>query len=415
LNDSSGKRAQSGWYLGGIASWFLGTGAQMSLFPYLIAVVLEADARNLGIAQTSAMLPALLLMLLGGAAADRVDCRTLLIRLHVLAALPPLVLAAVVAYDAMTYVVLLSYGISMGCVSAFVVPARDSLLSRVAGSDVQRTVIATMGIQNVSQIVGTVIGGFAAAMGAPTVLICQSLAMLAGSLACAQLLPAPPVAREPSRTGAGTEIRAGLSEVLHNPRILSVTVLAAAIGLFFMGSFMVAIPLLLRDTYGGSAPQIAAGNASMMLGMLAGTGLLFARGGVRRQGRALILSLVAGALVLGSLSLAPPELALYAMIFCFGAGGGIAMPSGRTLVQEAASDSQRARVLSVYSLGFMGAAPFGALMMGFLVEALGARTAVLVPAALMLATIAATTLLTNIWSFHGAHEADPPDVVAKRL
>jgi MFS family permease len=137
----------------------------------------------------------------------------------------------------------------------------------------------------------------------------------------------------------------------------------------------------------------------MMLGMLGGTGLLFARGGVERQGRALILSLMVGAFVLAGFSLAPPEPALYAMIVMFGAGGGIAMPTGRTLVQEAASANQRARVLSIYSLGFMGAAPFGALSMGFLAEAFGARTAVLVPAALMLTALAATTLLTDIWSF----------------
>jgi MFS family permease len=405
LSDSPHAPAQHRWYLGGVGSWFLGVGAQMSLFPYLVAVVLEADAKSLGIAQTAAMLPALLLMLLGGAAADRVDCRTLLIRLHFFAALPPLALAGVVAFGDVTYLALIAYGVAMGCVSAFVIPARDSLLSRVAGSDVQRTIIATMGIQNVCQIAGTAIGGFAAALGAPVVLVCQSLAMLAGCVICAQLLPAPPIGERPARSSAAVEIRAGLSEVLHSPRLLSVTLLAAAIGLFFMGSFIVAIPLLLRDVYGGSAPEIAAGNASMMLGMLAGTGLLFARGGVQRQGRALILSLTAGALILASLSLAPPELALYALIAAFGAGGGIAMPSGRTLVQEAASDSQRARVLSVYSLGFMGAAPFGALMMGFLVEALGPRTAVLIPAALMLTTIAATAALTKIWSYQGG---DPP-------
>ena len=81
------------WYFGGASSWFLSAGAQMSLFPYLVAVVLEEDARRVGLAQTSAMLPVLLLMLLGGATADRTDCRRLLIRLHLIAAIPPLALA----------------------------------------------------------------------------------------------------------------------------------------------------------------------------------------------------------------------------------------------------------------------------------------------------------------------------------
>lgn len=402
------RRAQVPWYFGGVSSWFLATGAQMSLFPYLVAVVLEEDARRVGLAQMSAMLPALLLMLLGGAAADRSDCRRLLIRLHLVAAIPPMALAAVVANGQLTYSALIAYGIAMGCVTAFVVPARDSLLSRVAGQDVQRAVIATMGIQNISQIVGIVVGGLAAAIGSPSVLVFQSLFLALGSAACAQLLPAPAASRPPGATSAADEIRAGLLEVWQNPRILSATALAGGVGLFFMGSFIVAIPLLLRDVYGGSSPEIAAGNASMMIGMLVGTGALFMRGGVRRQGRALVIAQVTGSCLLASLSLAPPEFALYALILAFGAGGGVAMPAGRTLVQEAASDEQRARVLSVYSLGFMGAAPLGALGMGFLVEAFGARLAMLFPAGMMLLTIAATCALTDIWSFTGAPKGEEP-------
>jgi MFS family permease len=400
------SRSQGFWYFGGVGSWFAAAGIQSTLFPYLVAVVLAESARSVGIAQTLVMLPALLLILLGGAAADRADCRKLIVRLHLIAALPPLGLAAVIANDELSYMALVAYGLALSSIAAFVVPARDSLLSRVAGQDVQRAVIATMGIQNVSQIVGTALGGVAAALGAPLLLVGQSVMLAIGSIVSARLLPARPITRG-ARSSPAAQIRAGLQEVASSPHLRAATGLAIAIGLFFMGSFVVALPLLLRDSYDGSAPEIATSSASMMLGMLCGTVVLFARGGVQRQGRALILSLAAGAFVLASFGLAPPLAALYGLVFLFGAVGGVALPSARTLVQEAASEAQRARVLSVYSLGFMGAAPVGALSMGFLVEAFGAQAAMLPPAAAMLVTVTVTALTTDLWSYQGRGRTEP--------
>lgn len=78
------------------------------------------------------------------------------------------------------------------------------------------------------------------------------------------------------------------------------------------------------------------------------------------------------------------------------------MPTGRTLVQEAAAPSHRARILSIYSLGFMGAAPIGALSMGALADAIGLVPAILPPAVSMLVFVGVLVLATDIWNFEGA-------------
>jgi hypothetical protein len=65
--------SQLRWYLGGVSSYFLSGGAQMVLLPWLVAVVLQESAERVGIAQSLAMLPGLLLILVGGATADRSD------------------------------------------------------------------------------------------------------------------------------------------------------------------------------------------------------------------------------------------------------------------------------------------------------------------------------------------------------
>jgi MFS family permease len=389
----------------GVGCWFLGAGTQGTLFPWLITVVLAEDAFRVGAAQTLAMLPALLLILVGGAYADRHDGRRVLIALHCLACVPPLVLAAALSAGHQSYSAILAYAVAMGALTAFIVPARDSLLSRVAGTDLQRTVTLTILLQTIAQVVGTAIAGTAAALGAPGVLFCQAIANLAGAFASWRLLPAPPSSSAPSR-GQLAEIGAGLRELVETRRLLTVTLLAVSIGVLFLGPFLVGLPLMVRDLYAGSAPEIAGINAAMMLGMLTGAGGLLARGGVRRQGRAVLVSLLAGATALLGVSFGPPLPVVYGLVFLFGVGGGVATPAGRTLVQEAAPESHRARILSAYSMGFMGAAPIGAFAAGLLAEAFGPLTAIAVPAASMGMVIALTLFASDAWHWESGSQYD---------
>jgi MFS family permease len=387
------------WYLGALVGWFVGSGAQATLFPWLVAVLLSESAVRVGAAQTLAMLPALLLVLPGGVVADRSDGRSLLIRLHALAAVPPAALAIALAQGHRSYAAVLAYAIAMGAISALAIPTRDALLSRVGGPDLQRAVTLSIALQVASQIAGTLVGGLAATWGAPSVLAVQAGANLAGALASRRLPPASPSPSASSRTGRWAEIREGFRELVRTPRLLPVTLLFASVGLLFLGAFLVAMPLVVRDAYAGSSVEIAAANGSMMAGMFAGSGALLVRGGARHEGRALILSLVGGALALAGISLGPPLPVVYGLVFAFGVGGGIAMPVGRTLIQEAAPETHRGRVLSVYNLAFLGSAPLGAFGMGLLVEGVGALSAMLAPGVGMLLVVAAALSASEVWRF----------------
>ena len=58
---------------------------------------------------------------------------------------------------------------------------------------------------------------------------------------------------------------------------------------------------------------------------------------------------------------------------------GITMTLARTIVQESAAEKFRARIMSVYSLGLLGSAPIGALILGRFIDSFGILNA-LVPA-----------------------------------
>ena len=63
----------------------------------------------------------------------------------------------------------------------------------------------------------------------------------------------------------------------------------------------------------------------------------------------------------------------------WGLNMGVTMTLARTIVQESATEEYRARIMSVYSLGLLGSAPIGALMLGRIVESFGTLNG-LVPA-----------------------------------
>ena len=189
---AAARRQRLNLYLGGQASWFISLGIQFVIFPYLVTQVLNESAARVGIAQMSLMLPAVFFMLLGGTVADHGDARRILIRVHLIATLPPLVLAGIFLYGGLTYSVLIAYALVMGTLGAFAIPARDSALTRVAETGIQQAVTMAMGVQMGSQLVGMLIAAFAAITGTPALLLFQAAVMLTGLWVSVKLTPLPP-------------------------------------------------------------------------------------------------------------------------------------------------------------------------------------------------------------------------------
>ena len=81
----------------------------------------------------------------------------------------------------------------------------------------------------------------------------------------------------------------------------------------------------------------------------------------------------------------------------WGCCGGVGMTMSRTIVQEAAVETHRARVMSVYSLGLMGGMPIGSFTLGVVTDWVGVRNAVWVPVIGMLVILIYLRLRTRLW------------------
>jgi len=384
------------WYVAGVGTWFGAFGLQQVLFSWLVVGELKAEARWVGVAQSASMVPTFLLILVGGALADRVDRRRHLIRLHLLASTLALGLTTVVANGMLSMPLLIGYALCMGSTAAFVMPARDALLSEVAGADMMRAVTLMTLVQWASQALGSLLGGSARWVGTVPALGLLAATYLAGTPALARLAKAPPAGPAHARMRLA-DLGVGLREVVRSPLLRPVALLSSAVGALFVGPMMVVFPLLIRDYYGGDVAELGLLQMCLPVGTIVGSLALLALGGVRRKGLAQVLALLAGCTCLGSVGFGLPLWGTLLAVVCWGLGAAVFMNAGRTVFQERAPTAVRGKVLSVYMLGFMGASGLiGAPLSGLMVGWIGPLATCFAASATMLAVVALVAATTEI-------------------
>ena len=375
---------------------------QSVVFAWLVTLVLRELPERVGFAQMMLGLPTMLLILLAGVLADRIGPRRQAIWAQLMAALCPWALIVAIALGHFSYVILIGYALAMGAATAFVIPARDGMLNVVAGQNVQRMVVLSSLCQFGFQIIGFTLAGFADQMGAVTILVLQSVFLLVGVFAFAPLKGNFESGTSAHRTAASTsviqELRMGASTVLTHPIMRTVVLQNVAMGLFFAGSFIVGFPLVVREVFAGSSGDLALLNALNSAGLVLTILLLLRLGPIRRAGRGLLLAQGLGSLVLLSAGLADQESLFVVLVFFWGICGGLALPMSRTLMQQLAPADQRARVMSFYSLSFLGAAPLGALLVGYLASLYGPQQAIVTAALAMLLVLIMVALVSPMWN-----------------
>jgi predicted MFS family arabinose efflux permease len=392
-------------YLGGAGLWLAGANLQQFLVTWLLVGILAEPGARVGAAQLAIAVPGFLLMLLGGGAGDRTDARTLLLRIHALAVLPPLTLAFALQGMALSYGLVIAFGVAVSALAGFSEPGRAALLSRVATGDIQRAVVLSTVVSALCGLAGTWLGGRIDALGLAVVLVLQAALFGAGGVVLAGVDPAR-TARSTPAVGVQERRLAALADgfrVLWRTRLVR-----DLVGLNFVssvcnaGAWFVVYPFLITRLYAGDA------------GLLAGLSVVFFGGSVlsnlvllrvlptARPGRLYLLVQLTRVVLVGMLALQPPTWLLVVATLGWGMNMGVTNTMARALVQANAPEAHRARVLSVFILGTMAAAPLGAVLLGTLVDLAGVRAG-FVPALVASGVILGLGVtVTPIW-----HHRDP--------
>jgi predicted MFS family arabinose efflux permease len=326
--------------------------------------------------------PILLLTLLGGVVADRRDRRQVLLISQYIQMSTALALAVLVYLDVIRVWHILALSCITGTAQAFGGPAYQSLMPTLVKKDEMPNAIALNSIQfNLARIIGPLAAGIAlAAWGSAA---CFALNALSFLVVIASLLSLH-VAHVPSTRTQSVleELRGGLAYVRRDQAIRSFMFLAFCTAL--LGSpVLTLLPVMVQKVF----HQDAAGFSIMMAfsgaGSVLGALMIAWLGRFRQMARtALTLQAVLGLLLtaFAASSILPLS---YVLLFLGSLAMMMVFALLTSLVQLAAPNDMRGRVVSIYMMAFRGGMPLGAIAAGSLATRTSAPIALMVTGGLL--------------------------------
>ncbi len=379
---------------------------QQLLVSWLLIGVLLLPADQVGPLQALIGVPGIFLMLWGGASADRADPRTLLIRVYALSPLLPLFLIAVDQVNALSVLAVSLWGLGMSVVTSFSMPAQQAILNRVSGAALQQGVSASTAVMFLVQMGGLMLAGQIDRIGLSSVLVVQSVCLAVGALAIRRISPAPPSPVAGPRASALQTIAAGFRATLDNRVVFHILVINFASSIFNAGAFMTVFPFIIKRVYDGDAALLAIMMTIFFAGATVSNLLMFKLMPFQQPGRLFLLMQLSRILIVLLLWIEPSWWLLVVATIAWGVNMGFTTTLARTIVQESAAAEFRGRILSVFTLGMMGSAPIGAIVLGIIIEAFGTLNALLPAMASSLVLFLYGVFGTRIWGYRSPVAAD---------
>lgn len=336
--------------------------------------------------------PYTLFGLFAGSIVDRVDTRRLVVWTQVAAMITSGALALVSLTGTATLPIVFALATLGGVTLVLDAPARQVLTFEMVGPrELPNAVALNSGLLNASRVIGPAIAGVLIAVaGVGVCFLVNTLSFVAvlAALLAMRASELYPVEHDRATTVlAGT--REGLSFAWRDRQVRAVLVVVTCVGLVGF-NFNTLVPLLASDTLRVDARAFGLLSAAFGLGAFAGA---IATASSRR---ATFGAFQAGAVGFSVLlfALAPIHEARLAGIVLFGIGAAFTLfaANANALVQLAAPDHLRGRLVALYLFAFVGLAPLGSLLSGTLVEVGGTGLAFVVAGSVGLAATAVATL-----------------------
>ncbi len=337
---------------------------------------LTGSAATLGFVAFAGQIPGFVLAPIGGTIADSFSRHRILVTTQTLAMLLAFVLAVLTLTGSVAVWHVYVLAALLGVVNAFDIPSRQAFVADLVGrEDLVNAIALNSSMINGARLVGPAMAGLlVATIGEGWCFFVNAVSYIA---VIAGLLRMRVERRETSaeRRSPIRRIVEGFSFVGRTGPIRALIILLGLVSLFGM-PYTVLMPV-----FADRILHVGAGGLGILLGA-AGVGalgaalLLLARRGVRGMGRWVAFSSAGfgGSLVLFS-QLQDFRMAV-AVLVVVGFSMIIQIASSNTLVQAMAPDALRGRVMAVYSMMFLGMAPVGALLAGWLAERVGAANTV---------------------------------------
>ncbi|MGW7574685.1 MFS transporter [Streptomyces sp. NPDC054765] len=358
-----------------------GTWTQLVAQDWLV-LRLTGHTFDVGITTALQFLPVLVFSLAGGAAADRWSTRRLLVVSQVLLGLFAAVLAVLVLTDTVTVYLVFVLALLTGSVRAFSAPALQGFVSEVTGPELLRNAVSLGALNYQSaRLVGPSIAGLvisAVGIGWAFAVNALSYAVVVGTL----LAVRAGTGQASSARRAPGGVWEGLRHVRQRPELLWPITLVACVCTFGY-NFPTLLAGFAAGPFHADARQYAFMTAALGAGAVAGA-LITAR--LSDRGKSRLVAYALSFAVAEALAAVAPAYAVFlVLLVALGLVSIIFNTTANATVQVTVEPGMRGRVMGLYSLAFSGGTTVGGPVVGWAVDAWGARPAMVVCAAVTLA------------------------------
>ncbi len=360
-----------------------------------LVLQITKSGTQLGLIVAAQFLPVLFFAPFGGIVADRFDKRKILYFTQSASAMLALVLGILVATGSVQLWMVYVLAILLGCVNTIDNPARQTFIFEMVGKDSLQNAVSLNSTQvNLARVIGPAIGGgIIAGLGLAPCFFINALSFIAVLIALF-MMTAEELSPAPKAEHKKGQLMEGFRYIKSN-KILRETLLMMAIIGTLTYEFAVILPLVAQFTFHGNAGTYAALTVAMGLGSMAG-GLYTASRKKIKPGTLVNAAWLFGATMLLA-AIAPSFILVLAALVLVGFFSINFLSTGNTTLQLESEPSMRGRVMSLWTMAFLGSTPIGGPIIGFIGEHAGPRWGLVLGgiAALVAASIGALQMIKN--------------------
>lgn len=351
---------------------------------------LTGSAFLLGVVGFSSQIPAFILSPVAGVMADRWNRHRTLIVTQTLSMAQAFLLAVLTMTGSVAIWQIVLLGVFLGCINSLDIPARQSfIVDMVEKKENLANAIALNSFMfNAARLIGPSVAGIlVAVVGEGPCFLINGISFLAVIASLLAMKVNGPARREKNNSRVIEGLKEGVVYAIRSVPIRMILLLLGVIGL--MGaSYAVLMPVYAREVLAGGPGTFGFLMAAAGIGALAATIYLASRRSAFGLGRMIPVysSIFAVSLIAFSISRAFWLSAALLTVVGFGMMAHTA--AGNIILQTVVDDDKRGRVMSFYTMAFMGMAPLGSLLAGSLASRIGAANTLIAGGACCLAASA---------------------------
>lgn len=322
--------------------------------------------------------PSFFLGPVAGVLADRCNRHKLIICTQAAAMILAFLLAAFTLSGHIQLWQIIFVGLCSGLVNAVDIPARQSFVVDLIEDrkDLPNAIALNSSLMNLTRLLGPAIaGGVIALFGEGVCFLANGFSYLA--VIAALFAMRFPHTEARVHAPLGQHIKEGFRYAFDFFPIRTLLIISAVGSLAAM-PLSILMPALVKDTFHGGPSTLGYLMSASAVGSLLGTIMLASRGSLKGIGRQIVFAMIAFSTAMMILAFNKSFYVALVLLGVIGYGTMFQMSASNTLLQTLVDEDKRGRVMSLYSMCFMGMMPIGSLLSGVLASFMGAGLTIFV-------------------------------------